>query len=76
MIQQAAIAALGEIRAVDTVNEILAFVTAEDWLVRQRLAEALGNLDTEKSRSALRYLAKDSHPNVAAAAAIAIQRFG
>lgn len=76
VIQQAAIAALGEIRAVDTVDEILAFVTAEDWLVRQRLAEALGNLDTEKSRSALRYLAKDSHPNVAAAAAIAIQRFG
>lgn len=74
VIQQAAIAALGEIGAVESVEAILEFVSSEDWLVRQRLAEALGNLDTEKSRSALRYLAKDSHPNVAQAAEIGMKR--
>jgi HEAT repeat protein len=74
VIQQAAIAALGEIGAVDAVEKILTFITATDWLIRQRLAEALGNLDTEKSRSALRYLTKDDNPNVAEAAKLAIDR--
>ncbi len=75
VLQQAAIAALGEIKAIDTLEAILKFVTSEDWLVRQRLAESLGNMDSQKSRSALRYLAKDSHPNVAEAAIISLQRF-
>ncbi len=74
VIQQAAIAALGEIRAIDTIEKILTFISSDDWLVRQRLAEALGNLDTEKSRSALRYLTKDSNPNVAEAATLALNR--
>lgn len=74
VIQQASIAALGEIKAIEAVESILNFVQSEDWLVRQRLAEALGNLPTEKSRSALRYLAKDPHPNVAEAAQISLQR--
>lgn len=73
VIQQAAIAALGEIGALDAVDKILTFAQSEDWLVRQRLAEALGRLPTPKSQSALRYLAKDSHPHVAEAAAIALQ---
>ncbi|NER00142.1 MAG: HEAT repeat domain-containing protein [Cyanothece sp. SIO2G6] len=75
VIQQAAIAALGEIGAVDAVDKILDFAQADDWLVRQRLAEALGQLPTPKSLSALKYLAKDSHANVAAAAAIALQSY-
>ncbi|NET10034.1 MAG: HEAT repeat domain-containing protein [Symploca sp. SIO2B6] len=74
MIHQAAISALGEIGAIDAVETIVTFIEADDWLVRQRLAEALGNLPTPKSQAALRYLAKDSHPNVAEAAAIALQR--
>lgn len=74
VLHQAAIAALGEIRAIDAVDEILRFAQAEDWLVRQRLAEALGNLPTEKSLSALKYLAKDSNPSVAEAACLAQQR--
>ena len=76
VIQQAAITALGEIGAMDAVDKILNFITSEDWLVRQRLAEALGNLDCEKSRSALRYLAKDPHSNVSEAARITLNRLG
>ncbi|MGI0491296.1 HEAT repeat domain-containing protein [Alkalinema pantanalense CENA528] len=74
ILHQAAIAALGEIQAIDAVDEILRFAQAKDWLVRQRLAEALGNLPTEKSLSALKYLAKDSSPHVAEAARLAQQR--
>lgn len=74
VIQQAAIAALGEIKAVQAVDKILVFAQSEDWLVRQRLAEALGNLPTPKSFSALRYLEKDPHPNVSAAAIVALKR--
>ncbi|MEM9452403.1 MAG: HEAT repeat domain-containing protein [Cyanobacteria bacterium P01_E01_bin.6] len=73
VIQQAAIAALGEIGAVDAVERILDFAQAEDWIIRQRLAEALGHMPTEKSLSALRYLEKDNHPNVAAAATFSMQ---
>lgn len=74
VIQQAALAALGEIGAVDAVDNMLNFAQAEDWLVRQRLAEALGHLPTPKSVSALQYLEKDNHPNVSAAATIALKR--
>jgi HEAT repeat protein len=74
VIQQAAISALGEIQSLESVDHILRFAQAEDWLVRQRLAEALGNLPTAKSVSALKYLEKDSHPHVAQAATISLQR--
>ncbi|MEL6224631.1 MAG: HEAT repeat domain-containing protein, partial [Cyanobacteria bacterium J06627_8] len=39
----------------------------------QRLAEALGRMPTEKSLSALRYLEKDNHPSVSAAARYSVQ---
>jgi HEAT repeat protein len=74
VIQQAAIAALGEIGAVDAVEAILAFAQSEDWLVRQRLAEALGHLPSPKTESALRFLEKDAHFQVAEAARIALER--
>ncbi|MDD1429171.1 HEAT repeat domain-containing protein, partial [Dolichospermum sp. ST_sed9] len=74
VIQQAAISALGEIRDLDSVPHILRFAQSEDWLVRQRLSEALGNLPTPKSISALKYLEKDSHQNVAQSANISLQR--
>ena len=74
VIQQAAIAALGEIGAVDAVERVLTFAQSKDWLVRQRLAEALGRMPTAKSLSALRYMAKDSHPSVSAAATFSIQQ--
>lgn len=74
VLHQAAIAALGEIGDTESVEAILRFAQAPDWLVRQRLAEALGNLPSEKTVAALKFLEKDSHPHVAAAAAISLQR--
>ncbi len=74
MLHQAAIAALGEIGDLRACAHILKFAQSDDWLTRQRLAEALGNLPTAKSLSAVNYLAKDSHPQVAAAAEFARDR--
>lgn len=74
ILQQAAIAAFGEIGDLSAVDEILAFAQSDDWLVRQRLAEALGNLPSEKGTSALRYLVKDGHPQVSEAAQISLDR--
>ncbi len=74
VLQEAAISALGEIQAIDSVDSILRFAQSDDWLIRQRLAEALGNLPTPKSVSALKYLEKDSHFNVAEAARISLKR--
>jgi HEAT repeat protein len=52
----------------------LRFAQAEDWLVRQRLAEALGNLPTPKTISALKYLEKDAHEHVAESARISLKQ--
>lgn len=73
IVQQAAIAALGEIKAVDALESLLPFVQAEDWMIRKSLATTLGNLPSPKSISALKYLAKDDNPQVAAAAAVALE---
>lgn len=67
-LQQAAISALGEVKAEDCLEEILVFAQSEDWLIRQRLAESLGNFTDNKSISALKYLAKDANPQVVQAA--------
>jgi HEAT repeat protein len=74
VVQQGIIAALGEIGDPRASEHILRFVQSEDWLVRQRIAEALGNLPCEKSLSALKYLTKDPHHQVAQAANYAIDR--
>lgn len=74
ILQQASIAALGEIGDVRCVGEVLKFAQSEDWLTRQRLADALGNLPTPKTRSALQYMAKDPHAQVALAAEFALEK--
>lgn len=74
VMQQGAIAALGEIGDIEALDKMLNFAQSEDWLVRQRLAEALGYLPTPKTVAALNYLSKDSHPQVAAAAKISLDR--
>ncbi|MGD1943133.1 MAG: HEAT repeat domain-containing protein [Leptolyngbyaceae cyanobacterium] len=74
VIQQAAIAAVGEVGDVAAVDNILTFAQSEDWLVRQRLAEALANLPSPKTEPALRFMEKDPHPQVAEAARISLQR--
>lgn len=74
MIQQAAIAALGEIGAVDALDSLLCFARSDDWLMRKCLATTLGNLPSPKSMSALNYLAKDDHPQVSATAAAVLEQ--
>ena len=74
VVQQGAIAALGEIGDLAALEEMLAFAANDDWLIRQRLAEALGHLPSPKSESALRFLAKDAHPQVAMAANISLDQ--
>lgn len=73
ILQQAAIAGIGEIKAIDAIDKILNFADSEDWLTRQRLAEALGNLKSEKSMAALKFLTKDPHPQVRDAASLALK---
>ncbi|MEO1094619.1 MAG: HEAT repeat domain-containing protein [Cyanobacteria bacterium J06638_28] len=72
LLQEAAIMALGEIGAVDQVERLLNFVTAKDWMIRKRVAEALGNMPCPQSRSALQYLGRDPDTQVAAAAQLAL----
>ncbi|MDX1976900.1 MAG: HEAT repeat domain-containing protein [Pseudanabaenaceae cyanobacterium bins.68] len=74
ILHQAAISALGEVGDLRCVPHILEFVQADDWLTRQRLAEALGRLPTAKSLAALNYLAQDPHPQVSSAAVISRDR--
>lgn len=74
VLQQAAISALGEIKANDCLEEMLNFAQSEDWLMRQRLAEALGNFNVPKSISALNFLAKDSNAQVSQAALYSLEK--
>ncbi|MGI0479424.1 HEAT repeat domain-containing protein [Geminocystis sp. CENA526] len=74
VLQQAAISALGEIKAEDCIEEILVFAQSEDWLIRQRLAASLGNFHTAKSISALKFLAKDANPQVCQAASYSLEK--
>lgn len=74
VMQQAAIAALGEIGSMEAIEPILRFAQSKDWLVRQRLAEALSNLPDPQSISALKYLQKDSHPQVSEAATLSLNQ--
>ena len=74
LLQEAAIIALGEIGAVDQVERVLGFVSAEDWMIRKRVAEALGNLPCAQSQSALTYLQTDDNAAVAESATLALQR--
>ena len=66
--------ALGEVGAVEAIDALLAFVDADSWLMRKHLADALGNLPSVKSQSALRFLMKDTSPHVAEAARFALAR--
>ncbi|CCH66483.1 Phycocyanin alpha phycocyanobilin lyase related protein NblB [Richelia intracellularis HH01] len=53
---------------------LLQFVQSDDWLVRQRLAEALGNLPSPKTIPALKFLEKYNNHNVVEAARLSLSR--
>ncbi|MEM6837709.1 MAG: HEAT repeat domain-containing protein [Cyanobacteria bacterium P01_C01_bin.120] len=74
LLQEAAIMAIGEIGAVDQVEQVLRFVAAEDWIMRKHVADALGNLPSPQSQSALNYLSQDANSQVADAATLALER--
>ena len=74
LMQEAAVIALGEIGAIDQVHRILDFVASPDWMMRKRVADALGNLLCPQSQAALRYLRTDTNPQVAEAASVALKR--
>ncbi|WP_427158689.1 HEAT repeat domain-containing protein [Aliinostoc sp. HNIBRCY26] len=68
LLQEAAIMALGEIGAISVIDRLLQYVNADDWMLRKRLAEALGNLPVPQSQAALNDLQKDTNPLVVEAA--------
>ncbi|HIK03523.1 MAG TPA: HEAT repeat domain-containing protein [Trichormus sp. M33_DOE_039] len=74
LLQEAAIMALGEIGVVNVIDRLLLFVNADDWMLRKRLAEALGNLPVAQSQAALDGLQQDSNPLVAEAAMRSLQK--
>ncbi|MEO1147976.1 MAG: HEAT repeat domain-containing protein [Cyanobacteria bacterium J06638_22] len=74
LVQQAAIMALGEIGATAAIDRLVAFVDADDWMLRKHLAEALGNLPSPQSQRALMTLAHDAKAQVAEAANLSLQR--
>lgn len=76
LLQEAAVCALGEIGAIDTLAQLLPFAQAQDWMLRKRLAEALGNLPDPRSLAALKTLAADTNTQVAEAAQRSQQRLG
>jgi len=68
------IGALGELGDVRCVDKLVEFASSRNFIVRQTLSEALGNLPTDKSRETLEMLAKDSHQNVSMGAQMALER--
>jgi HEAT repeat protein len=73
LLQEAAIMALGEIGAVEAIDQLLPFAHSADWMLRKRLAEALGNLPHPQSQIILNKLKTDSNPQVAEAARQSLQ---
>ena len=57
--------------SVAQVEPVWRFVPSPDWMIRKRVAEALDNMPTAQSQSALKYLSQDDNPQVAAAAKLA-----
>jgi HEAT repeat protein len=74
LLQEAAIAALGEIGAMNAIDHLLPFVESEEWLIRKRLAEALGNLPSDRAQIALQILSRDHNPQVAESARCSLMK--
>jgi HEAT repeat protein len=68
----AAVGSLGELGDVRAVPHLLKLVANPDWQLRQRLAQALGQLDTPEAKQALETMANDPEAIVAEAARLAL----
>mmetsp|Transcript_5415 Transcript_5415/g.8896 ORF Transcript_5415/g.8896 Transcript_5415/m.8896 type:complete len:319 (-) Transcript_5415:241-1197(-) len=74
LMQQALISALGEVGALEAVDEIVRFVGSADDVTRLLVAEALAGLPSKQSLSALKFLEKDPSPLVQGSAVPALAK--
>ncbi|MDA0672160.1 MAG: HEAT repeat domain-containing protein [Cyanobacteria bacterium] len=65
LVVTAAIGSLGELGDPRAVDLLLPFVTADDWQLRHRVAQAIGQFDTPAARAALEQLSQDTAAIVA-----------
>jgi HEAT repeat protein len=72
LVQGAAIGSLGELKNPDAVPLLRPFATHEDWQIRYRVAQAVGNLGGEEAKALAEELSKDGMGQVAEMAVLAI----
>lgn len=68
LVKTAAIAALGEFGDARAVPLLIPFATHDDWQMRARTAQSLGQLNSEDARTTLETLAQDTVEQVVQAA--------
>ncbi|MEM6838999.1 MAG: HEAT repeat domain-containing protein [Cyanobacteria bacterium P01_C01_bin.120] len=68
LVSTAAIGALGELGDPRAIPLLLSYLDADDWQVRHRLAQSLGQFDTSEAKAALEQLSRDPSDTVADAA--------
>lgn len=72
LVQGAAIGSFGELRNPDAVPLIQPFATNEDWQIRYRVAQALGNLGGTEAKALATQLSKDPVEQVAEMARLSL----
>jgi HEAT repeat protein len=72
LVQGAAIGSLGELKNPEAVAWLQPFATHEDWQIRYRVAQALGNLGGDEARTLAETLSHDEVAQVAEMARLAI----
>jgi HEAT repeat protein len=72
LVQGAAIGSLGELKNPESIPWFEPFLTHEDWQLRYRVVQALGNIGGAEAKEMLQVLAQDSIPQVSEMAAIAL----
>lgn len=76
LVQGAAIGALGELKNQQAVPLLQPFAANEDWQIRYRVAQALGNLGGAEARAILEILNQDPMAQVAQMANLALAQVG
>jgi HEAT repeat protein len=74
LVQGSAIGSLGELKDGQAIPLIQPFTTHEDWQIRYRVAQALGNIGGAEAQALLEVLSRDPMSQVADMAAVALQQ--
>ncbi|MBW4698432.1 MAG: HEAT repeat domain-containing protein [Aphanocapsa lilacina HA4352-LM1] len=74
LIRTVAAGALGQLGDRRAVGELVAYIDDEDWQLRFRIAQALGELGGEEARSALQVLTHDPSDAVSSTARSALEQ--